>query len=227
MDISLLILGFLIGMRHALEADHVAAVASLVSGNSDTKSTVLHGAVWGLGHTITLFLFGSMALIVNSVIPIEFAKTLEFAVGIMLVLLGMDVLYRLYKKRVHFYIHKHGDGKKHLHDETTPHHKDNHEHQHKEPFPKRALFVGLMHGMAGSAALIILTLNTVETPLMALGYILIFGIGSILGMALLSLVISIPLKYSAQNIKWLHNSIHISVAFFTVGIGGMIVFNYL
>jgi len=84
-----------------------------------------------------------------------------------------------------------------------------------------------MHGMAGSAALIILTLNTVETPLMALGYILIFGIGSILGMALLSLVISIPLKYSAQNIKWLHNSIHISVAFFTVGIGGMIVFNYL
>ncbi len=230
MDLSLLLLGFLIGMRHALEADHVAAVASLVTGNTSFKSTVLHGAVWGVGHTITLLVFGSVALIVDGIIPNDFARTLEFAVGIMLILLGIDVLYRLNKKRIHFHAHKHGEEVKHFHahshDENKPHDQDKHEHKHKEPFPKRALYIGLMHGMAGSAALIILTLNTVETPLMALSYIAFFGIGSILGMALLSMVIAVPLKYSATKINWLYNAMHISVAFVTVGIGSMIVFDY-
>lgn len=230
MDFSLLLLGFLIGMRHALEADHVAAVASLVTGNSSFKSTVMHGAVWGVGHTITLFLFASIALMVDGVIPDDFAKSLEFAVGIMLILLGADVLYRLYKKRVHFHAHKHGNDINHFHahshQEKVKHNADNHNHQHKKTFPKRALFVGLMHGMAGSAALIILTLNTVETPLMALSYIAFFGVGSILGMAALSIIIAIPLKYSATKINWLYNTLHICVAFITVGIGGFIVLDF-
>jgi len=230
MDLSLLLLGFLIGMRHALEADHVAAVASLVSGNSSFRSTIAHGAIWGLGHTITLFTFASIALLVDGIIPNDMAKTLEFAVGIMLILLGIDVLYRLYKKRIHFHTHQHDDGINHFHAHShadkTKHAIDKHNHQHKKPFPKRALFVGLMHGMAGSAALIVLTLNTVETPIMALTYIIIFGIGSILGMTLLSVVIAIPLHFSSKKINWLYNSLQFSVAFVTLTIGIFIVFDY-
>ncbi|MCF6287940.1 MAG: urease accessory protein [Proteobacteria bacterium] len=230
MDLSLLLLGLLIGMRHALEADHVAAVASLVAGNSNFQSTVLHGVVWGVGHTITLFIFCSVALLVDGIIPNDFAESLEFAVGIMLILLGLDVLYRLYKKRVHFHTHNHGDDVKHFHAHShkgkEKHNIDKHNHQHNKTFPKRALFVGLMHGMAGSAALIILTLNTVKTPLMALSYIAFFGIGSILGMALLSVVIAVPLKYSATKINWLYNALQISVAFVTLGIGTFIILKY-
>ncbi|MCF6319380.1 MAG: urease accessory protein, partial [Proteobacteria bacterium] len=208
---------------------HVAAVASLVAGNSNFQSTVLHGVVWGVGHTITLFIFCSVALLVDGIIPNDFAESLEFAVGIMLILLGLDVLYRLYKKRIHFHTHNHGDDVKHFHAHShkVKNNINKHNHQHNKTFPKRALFVGLMHGMAGSAALIILTLNTVETPLMALSYIAFFGIGSILGMALLSVVIAVPLKYSAAKINWLYNALQISVAFVTVGIGSWIVFDYL
>ena len=102
MILSLLLIGFLMGMRHALEADHVAAIASLATRSSNVKHTVWQGAVWGMGHTITLFISSSIVLVADSVIPEQFAAFLEFTVGLMLIGLGIDVLWRLYKKRVHF-----------------------------------------------------------------------------------------------------------------------------
>jgi len=229
MDFGLLLLGFLVGMRHALEADHVSAVASLVTGNSNFKNTIMHGVVWGLGHSITLLIFGSIALLADGVIPNYLANILELMVGIMLVLLGLDVLYRLYKNNIHFHTHQHDNGIKHFHAHSHQNKEQHNFHQHKhiKTFPKRALFVGLMHGMAGSAALIILTLNTVETPIMALSYIVIFGIGSIFGMTLLSIVIAIPLHYSITKINWLYNALHISVAIITLSVGTLIVLGHL
>jgi len=230
MDYSILFLGFLIGMRHALEADHVAAVASLATGGSSLRGTIFQGAVWGLGHTITLFVFCSIALLADNIIPDNFAAALEFAVGIMLILLGADVLYRLYKKRIHFHAHKHDNGINHFHahaHKQQNHLASSHQHQHKEQFPKRALFVGLMHGMAGSAALIVLTINTVATPIAALTYIALFGVGSIVGMAVLSCVIAVPLKYSNTNLTWVYNTLHLTIALFTLSIGGMMVGDYL
>lgn len=231
MYLSLLLLGFLIGIRHAVEADHIAAVASLSARTDGIRNTIWQGVAWGLGHTITLFVFGSIALLVDSVIPGPFAAALEFAVGIMLIFLGFDVLLRLHRKRIHFHVHEHHGGVQHLHahshENTLPHECSPHQHKHASGFPKRALLVGLMHGMAGSAALILLTLQTVNSPMMGLAYMVCFGIGSIAGMALLSAIIAVPLWYSANRHTLLFNGLSVTVALITVGIGTTIVVNYL
>jgi len=112
---SLLLIGFFIGMRHALEADHVAAVASLVSRKQSLAHTIKQGGVWGLGHTITLFLFGSVMIFMDRVIPQNLVTGLELAVGLMLVLLGADVLRRVIRDKVHFHGHQHTSGRHHFH----------------------------------------------------------------------------------------------------------------
>lgn len=231
MNLSLLVLGFLIGMRHAVEADHVAAVASLATKNTSLRDTIKHGAVWGLGHTITLFMFGSIALLADTIIPKDLAAFLELSVGIMLILLGADVLYRLYKKRIHFHAHKHHDGIKHFHAHShageNNHKKSAHNHKHIKTFPKRALIVGLMHGMAGSAALILITLQSVQYLSTGLIYIGLFGLGSIVGMAILSAIIAVPLCYSSKNLTWAYNSLHIIIAIVTLSIGIMMVNEFM
>jgi len=228
---SLLFLGLLIGMRHALEADHIAALASLTSNNQSIKDTIKHGAVWGLGHTITLFIFGSVMLLIGSTISDQLVQVLEFSVGIMLVVLGIDVLRKLIKKRIHFHLHQHQhENEQHFHahshagEKRLQHNPKNHQHEHGKAFPLRALFVGLMHGMAGSAALIVLTLQTVSSTAQGFLYILFFGIGSIFGMASLSFIIAIPLRRSAQGLTWMHNGFQGVIGLATIMIGGMLMF---
>jgi hypothetical protein len=228
-NISLLLLGFLLGMRHALETDHMAAVASLATGSTSVTDTIRQGTAWGMGHTLTLFIFGSMVLLVDSVIPQRLAQGLEFAVGVMLVLLGIDVLRRVIRKRIHFHVHRHDNGTRHVHAHSHAG-EDGHPaiHRHHHParvaFPLRALFVGLMHGMAGSAALILLTLQTVDSAWAGMFYIALFGIGSIAGMAVLSIVIALPLRYSASGLTSLHNTLQVVIGTGTVIIGGMMVY---
>ncbi len=228
---GLLLLGFLVGMRHALEADHVAAVATLASQSGSMQDALRQGAFWGLGHTITLFLFGSIVLLVDGIIPQHFADSLEFAVGLMLLVLGIDVLRRLYKDRVHFHAHRHDTEQAHFHAHShagePQHETSTHQHQHLKGLPKRALLIGLMHGMAGSAALIVLTLKTVDSAWTGMLYMALFGIGSILGMAVLSVAISVPMRYSSARLGWLYNSLQLGVAVLTLGIGGVIVIEYL
>jgi ABC-type nickel/cobalt efflux system permease component RcnA len=228
MSLTLLLLGFVIGMRHAVESDHVAAVASLATHSHSLADTVRQGAAWGLGHTLTLFVFGSVVLVLELVMPQSMAHVLELAVGIMLILLGIDVLRRLVQERIHFHLHHHTDGEVHFHAHSHTgeqnHDVRRHAHEHPRGFPVRALFVGLMHGMAGSAALILLTVQTVQSPLLGLLYIALFGIGSMLGMALLSFAIAIPLRYSARGMTWLHNGLQGVVGLVTIGIGSMLVY---
>lgn len=229
MNLSLLSLGFLLGMRHALETDHVAAVASLVSRSHSMGDTIRQGAVWGAGHTLTLFFFGSLVLMLDMVMPQRLADMLEFAVGLMLIGLGIDVLRRLIRDRIHFHVHTHADGERHFHAHShagEQGHPAVHQHAHGEAsrFPFRALFVGMMHGMAGSAALILLTLQSVHSPLTGLVYILLFGVGSIAGMAALSMIIAVPLRYSAKGLTWLHNGLQVMIGMITIGVGGMMVY---
>ncbi len=225
---TVLLFGFLIGMQHAMEADHVAAVASLASRSSSLRQTATQGAVWGFGHSLALFLFGSMVLLMDAVVPERFALGLELAVGLMLVLLGLDVLRRVVRDRIHFHRHQHGTADHvhaHSHRGGGEHDSDPHHHDHpSRVFPLRALLVGLMHGMAGSAALIVLTLNSVESLAQGLFYILLFGIGSILGMAILAMVISLPLRYSARSLTWAHNGLQLLVGVVTVGLGASLVY---
>lgn len=226
--ISLLFLGFVIGMRHALEADHVAAVASLATRELSVRQAVRQGAVWGAGHTITLFLFGSIVLWVDTAIPERVAEGLELAVGIMLVILGIDVLRRLIRERVHFHVHRHADGTRHFHAHTHARgmrHEEPaaHGHLHPDRFPLRALGVGLMHGMAGSAALILLTLEAVRSPWTGMLYMLLFGLGSVLGMAVLSAVIAIPLRRTVRGLTGLHQALHATIGVATVALGAWVV----
>lgn len=225
--LTILGLGFFLGLRHALEADHAAAVASLATQNRSLFLTMKQGIVWGFGHTVTLFLFGSVVLIVGVVIPERFADALECAVGFMLVGLGLDVFRRMRNERIHFHLHQHAHAAPHFHAHShapnTPHTETAHQHAHPQGFPYRAFIVGLMHGMAGSAALILLTLNTTMSPSMAVGYIVIFGIGSILGMGVLSVVIAIPLWYSARSLTWVHHSLQGVVGAGTMILGGYII----
>jgi ABC-type nickel/cobalt efflux system permease component RcnA len=216
--LSLLLLGFFIGMRHALEADHVAAVASLATRSSTFSQTVRQGAAWGLGHTITLFLFGTLVLLLDTVMPQRIAQGLEFAVGVMLLFLGVDVLRRLYRERIHFHFHHHGRSSNHFHAHSHAH-GTGHGHEHSRGLPLRALLVGLMHGMAGSAALILLALEQVDSLFTGLAYMGLFGFGSMLGMVMLSAVIAIPLRHSAKGLTWFHNGLQATIGLFTLGIG--------
>lgn len=221
--LTLLGLGFLLGMRHALEADHAAAVASLATRNHSMSHTVKQGVAWGVGHTMTLLAFSSVVLLVGSVIPARIAQGLEFVVGLMLIGLGMDVIRRLRQEQVHIHVHEHHNRPPHVHAHS---HKGEarptaafHEHPHPHGFPYRALLVGLMHGMAGSAALILLTLHTTISPGQAVGYILVFGLGSTMGMGLLSLVMAIPLWYSAHSLSRVHRGLQTCVGIGTTFLG--------
>src|ERR1043165_6904463 len=152
-------LGFLLGMQHALEADHIAAVSSIAARRGRVGDIVGHGLTWGLGHTLTVFVCAGAAILLGRAIPDDLARPLETAVGVMLIGLGAHVLWRLWRDRVHFHRHHHHDGTVHFHAhsharESVPHAKAPHAHAHG--FRWRTLLVGLMHGMAGSAALLVL-----------------------------------------------------------------------
>lgn len=221
---SLLVLGLLMGMRHAMEADHLAAVASLATRSRGFRGTVMRGAVWGLGHTLTLALVGGACLLLQTTVPERVARTLEFSVGLMLLVLGAEVLWRLCRRRIHVHVHRHDDGTVHLHAhrhapaeavlDPGPH-----RHPHPEGFSGRALAIGMVHGLAGSAALVLMALPGAGSFGLGLAYIALFGFGSILGMAALSAVIALPLRGAARYLTGLVNGLESLVGLATLGIG--------
>jgi hypothetical protein len=217
-------LGFLLGMQHALEADHIAAVSSIVARRSHAADIVKHGLTWGLGHTLTLFVFAGAAILLGRAIPETIARPMETAVGVMLIGLGAHVLWRLWRDRVHFHKHGHGDGTVHFHAhsharETASHVRTAHAHEHG--FRWRTLLVGLMHGMAGSAALLVLAVSQASSPAVGLGYVALFGIGSMIGMGASSTVIAVPLAVSARWLTWANRGLQGAVGIVTVAIGVM------
>jgi hypothetical protein len=215
-------LGFLLGMQHALEADHIAAVSSIAARRSEVADIVKHGLTWGLGHTLTLFAFAGAAILFGHAIPEALARPLETAVGIMLVGLGAHLWWRLWRDRVHFHRHHHDDGTVHLHahshaGESVPHADASHAHAHG--FRWRTLLVGLMHGMAGSAALLVLTVTQASSAAAGLGYIALFGVGSMIGMGALSTVIAVPIAISARWLTWANQTLQGAVGLVTIAIG--------
>lgn len=224
---SLLGLALLVGMHHALEADHVAAVSSLATGKKRLPDMVSQGLTWGLGHTATLFIFAGIALFLGHAIPERYATHLESAVGIMLIGLGLHVIWRLWKDRIHFHAHQHSPGRHHFHAhshsaEHVPHERSLHHHRHD--FAWRTLLVGMTHGMAGSAALLVFTVSQTYSNAQGIGFILLFGIGSMLGMAVVSAAIGVPLLLTARFLTWANRAIQLCVALVTAGIGASIVY---
>jgi hypothetical protein len=224
--------GFLLGMQHATEADHLAAVATLTSGRHTLAQTMRHGIAWGVGHTLTLLLFGGMVLALGNSIPVGMAQALELAVAVMLIALGLDVLRRLAREKVHFHLRRHAPETRIVHAasqapeaalQMARHQSQTHDHRHR--LPLRAFAIGMMHGMAGSAGLILLSLGPVQSLPIGLTYILLFGLGSLTGMALLSVAIAIPLRLSvAGRVTWLHNALTAAFGAFSCLLGTLIMY---
>lgn len=223
--LSILFLGLLLGLQHALDADHLAAVASLSTRNRNLRDAARQGAAWGLGHSLTLLLLGGSLLTLNASLPAWTVDLLEAGVGLMLLALGLNVLYRLWSARVHCHSHRHGT-QTHFHAHSHPsdieHRHDPHDHVHPRRLPLRALLVGSMHGMAGTAALLVLTLGSVTSVGQGLLYLAVFGAGSILGMSALAVIISVPLRWSADRLTWAHQGLNLVFGLATIGIGSLL-----
>ncbi len=232
---ALLALGFGMGLRHAFEADHMAAVSTIAARERSFARLVLHGAFWGIGHTLTLMLVAGAVMVFGLVISARMSHWLEGMVGVMLVGLGANLLWRLWRDRIHAHRHRHDDGEGHSHwhfhshkGETAPHHASAHSHAHGlRALPMRTLMVGMMHGLAGSGALLLLTAATVSSPLLGLGYILIFGLGSILGMMSLSALLAVPLAWSARTLTWANRTLQAMIGLATLGLGVVTIYSNL
>ena len=227
---SILFVGFLIGMQHALEADHLAAVSSMSAQKTGVRAFTRHGMFWGIGHALMLVVIAGSAILLKFTMSDQLSSLLEAGVGVMLVALGANVLWRLKQNKVHFHVHEHDGAKRHIHAHShssnphVPHHLDPHTHAHPESVPWRTFAVGLMHGVAGSAALVVLTAATLQSPIWGVFYILLFGIGSIAGMALLSAAIALPMTYAARSVDWAHRGLQLCVGIATLAIGAHLVF---
>jgi ABC-type nickel/cobalt efflux system permease component RcnA len=192
--LSVLAFGILLGMKHAIEPDHVIAVSTIASQSQNLWRASLAGVFWGIGHTATLLAVGLLLLLLKHEIPEELSMTLEFAVGIMLVYLGVNALFQFRQRKVHAHPHLH-DGMEHNHFHSHEH-ISGHDHRHHRVSYRKSVFVGFVHGLAGSAAMMLLTLETVDTMWQALSFILIFGLGTILSMLMFTTAISVPFLIS-------------------------------
>ncbi len=230
MTSALLILGigFFLGMRHATDPDHVVAVSTIISREKTLSRAGWIGGLWGVGHTITILIVGAAIILFGFVIPPRLGLALEFSVALMLVLLGVLNLTGAMRwishklspthpdqRGEHSHVHFHGGhihAHAHSHESGVEHHAQQLEPPHwlRRPFVKlgwfhslRPLLVGIVHGLAGSAAVALLVLGTIRNPRWAIFYLLLFGLGTIAGMMLLTLAFAVPYTLAENRFAWL------------------------
>ena len=207
MDIAVLntalLLGLLLGIKHATEADHVVAVSTIVSEDRNPWRGLWVGASWGLGHTTPLLLVGIAILLLNRPFPEDYSPVLEFGVGVMLVALGLQVFWGLRRSRIHLHLHEHDGGEHtHFHSHVAPAQtKDHHPHIRisKPSFRLKSYVVGMVHGLAGSAAVTLLVLSTIDGFWKGVSYLLAFGVGTVIGMGSLTLLMGVPFAFSRRS----------------------------
>lgn len=221
---SVLLIGFMLGLRHATEADHLAAVSTIVSEKKNLFTASIVGGLWGVGHTISLFAVGLIVVFLKLQISETVEAKLEACVGLMLVILGANALRKLFQsEKIHVHTHEH-DGHAHTHIHT---HKDETSERSHHRFSPRSVVVGMVHGLAGSAALMLLVVPTIQSTPLALLYILIFGVGSIGGMMLMSLLIGLPFHFTATRFGILNKGIRLCAGVFSLLLGGSIIYEKL
>jgi ABC-type nickel/cobalt efflux system permease component RcnA len=228
------LLGLILGMRHATDADHVIAVTAIVSGERRVSAAARIGIAWGLGHSVTVFLVGGAIILFKLTIPARLGMAMEFAVAMVLILLGISVLARSFRHGAddlfaHTHPHEH-DGTTHAHPHAHAHgqeHSEEHSHAtHLMPASRfargsraRAFSVGLVHGLAGSAAIALLVLSAIPNPLWGLAYLAIFGFGTILGMMLITMAIGVPVSLTAARLGNLNHALLVGAGLLSLGFG--------
>lgn len=221
---SVLLIGFVLGLRHATDADHLAAVSTIVSERKNLFTASLIGGFWGIGHTVSLFAVGLVVIFLKLQISESIERKLEAAVGVMLVILGANALRKLLRSsRIHAHTHDH-DGHAHTHIHI---HKDETNERSHHRFSPRSVVIGMVHGLAGSAALMLLVVPTIASPWLAMLYILVFGIGSVGGMILMSFLIGLPFHFTADRFDFLNRAIRLCAGIFSLGLGLSIIYERL
>ena len=229
--LSFLALGFAVGLAHALDADHVAAVATMMEKYDSRQGIILRGTAWGLGHTLALFLICSAVLMLGLTISGPLESALEMAVGIMIAGLGLRVLWKLRRERIHIHAHAH-NGERHVHahshaGDPDTHHAALHSHQHAARAMLPTLLVGLLHGAAGSAGLLVLVVATAPSTMQALLAFAVFGAGSLIGMTFLTAAASYPLGRIHRGAAWMRTSLALSIGGLACLVGGSVVIDSL
>jgi hypothetical protein len=230
--LAILAIGFFLGMRHATDPDHVIAVSTIVSRERSIMKAGLIGILWGVGHTLTILAVGAAIVLLGLVIPARVGLTMEFSVGLMLILLGVLNLSGAMKwlsekfapahpphsgehvhvhghgAHVHFHRHMHGLGEEHHGASLAPPHWLRASFARLGPYHSlRPLLIGIVHGLAGSAAVALLVLGTIREPHWAVFYLLVFGVGTIAGMMLITAAFAIPFSVAGDKFAWLNRSL--------------------
>jgi len=224
--LSILSFGFGLGLKHAIEADHVAAVSTIVTQRKKIWSSSIVGGLWGVGHTFSLLAAGILVILFHVEISERTEQTLEFCVALMLIVLGLDALRRLIlggQSHSHAHTHDgHVHAHPHIHEQADAHECEAAaEHKH---IGLRPLVVGMIHGLAGSGAVMLLVLATISSPAVGLAYIAIFGIGSIGGMMLMSLLLGLPMLLAADRFKCAESALRGMAGLFSLGLGIFMVY---
>ena len=218
--------GFVLGLRHALDPDHVVAVTTLASQKTGLRRTSLVGAFWGLGHALTLGVVGGAILMLRLTVPPGVSAFLESLVAVMLVVLGVLGLRKAIRWRVHAHPHQH-DGATHVHFHAHERAKAPvHQHAHPLQGGLRPFLVGTVHGLAGSAGLALLALGAAPTLTAGLVYLAVFAVGSVAGMILLSAVMSVPLAYVESRYGRLHRVVQVAAGAVSVAFGLYLLWHY-
>ena len=217
--------GFVLGLRHATDADHLAAVSTIVSERRSLLGSAIIGGIWGLGHTISLLAAGVVVLLLDFQISEQNERMLEFFVGVMLVVLGLNVVRKIVQGgHLHFHAHEHG-ARQHVHPHVHESNvKDEPNTHHGFSFSPRALVIGMIHGLAGSAALMLAIIPTINSRPLGLLYIAIFGIGSIGGMMLMSLLVGLPYVLTAMRFNRFNYLLQSIAGLISVGLGFFIIY---
>jgi high-affinity nickel-transport protein len=206
-------LGFVLGVRHATDPDHVVAVGTIVARERTIQGAALVGVLWGLGHTVTILLAGGAIVVFGLVVPARVGLTMELSVALMLIGLGAWSLR--------------GAGRP----PAGP-------HADCKPLGRldrrfgglglyraaRPFVIGVVHGLAGSAAVGLLVVATIHEPLVSLAYLLVFGLGTIAGMMLITAALAVPLAYTARNLLGVNRSLALAAGLLSVGFGLFLVY---
>lgn len=238
---SILLLGFFLGMRHATDSDHVVAITTIVSRQRSIASAALTGVFWGIGHSLTLLVIGGAIIVFGLVIPERLGMSLEFCVALMLILLGVLNLratlraVRTAREEHHEHPHRHGD---YVHTHEHGHSPASHGHaedsvpsaQLDRKFGRlksyraiRPIVIGVVHGLAGSAAIALLVLPIIKNPAWAMAYLLVFGVGTIAGMMLITAAIAVPVTYTTR-FNFLQRHLGTAAGVLSLGFGLFLVY---
>ncbi|HEY6805577.1 MAG TPA: hypothetical protein VI306_18510 [Pyrinomonadaceae bacterium] len=219
-------IGLIFGLKHATEVDHVIAVSTIVSQHKNVWRSAIVGAMWGAGHTASLLIVGTLVLSLRVAIPERVSGWLEFCVALMIIGLGISALWRALRKSAEVHVHEHSHGgvshkHVHFHEKETQHSPvspGSHSHAVARVGWKPVL-IGTMHGLAGSGALTLLVLTQISSAWVGLLYLLIFGLGSIAGMLLMSGLIGLPFALTSRNLTSIHHRLQTVAAVLSIAFG--------